>query len=282
MKIQKLLSLLFCTSLLVCGCGKTVEESTDGETVPETVPMETQTEAETTPPDANLLFEDNFDGAELDSTKWERCPEWDRQGGMDVWDDEYAFLDGEGHLILRAAWDESEGRIHSGAVRTWGKFTETFAYYEASIKFSGVSGIWGAFWMMAGDVAGEANAAADGVEIDIIESIGGQWGQSNSALHWDGYGSRHQQTSRVYEKNIYDGQFHTFGLARTEEAYIFYIDDEEVWRVTGDECAICPEPGYMKLTVEGADWAGAGSEESIAALPADMVVDYVRVYREKQ
>ena len=37
----------------------------------------------------------------------------------------------------------------------------------------------------------------------------------------------------------------------------------------------------MKLTVEGADWAGAGTEESINALPADMAVDYVRVYREK-
>ena len=49
-----------------------------------------------------------------------------------------------------------------------------------------------------------------------------------------------------------DGNFHTFGLERTPEAYIFYIDGKESWRVTPDQCAPCPESGYMKLTVESA------------------------------
>ena len=34
----------------------------------------------------------------------------------------------------------------------------------------------------------------------------------------------------------------------------------------------------MKLTVEAADWAGAGTSRSIRALPAQIVVDYVRVW----
>ena len=33
-----------------------------------------------------LLFEDNFDGENLDLTKWERCPEWKRGRGACVWD----------------------------------------------------------------------------------------------------------------------------------------------------------------------------------------------------
>ncbi len=230
----------------------------------------------------NLLFEDNFDGIVLDTTKWERCPEQKRQGELDVWDDKMSFLDGEGHLILRAEWNEAEGRLHSGAIRTREKYTEGFAYYEASMKLPPVYGMWGAFWMMVGNVSSEENGAADGVEIDIIESIHGDQNVCNSALHWDGYGDAHKSISYpIPEHNIYDGSFHTFGLHRTPEAYVFYIDDVETWRVTPDQCDICPEKGYMKLSVEGSEWAGTGTKEAIALLPADTVVDYVRVYREK-
>lgn len=292
MKLRFIFALLLCGAVLLSAAGCDVDTSdgtdTDGliETVSET-PAETETETETETEaeeaDPALLFEDNFDGAELDSSKWERCPEWSRQGGIDVWDDSLSYLDGEGHLILRAEWNDEEKRIHSGAVRTYGLFSESYAYYEASIKFPVAAGTWGAFWMMVGSVENVDGSAADGAEIDIIESIGNDWNQCNHALHWDGYDVAHQKVGKeMTDKNIYDGQFHTFGLWRTEEAYIFYIDGEETWRVSGDQCDICPENGYMKLTVEGADWVGAGTEASINALPADMVVDYVRVYSEKK
>ena len=34
----------------------------------------------------------------------------------------------------------------------------------------------------------------------------------------------------------------------------------------------------MKLTCESAEWSGGGSDECIADMPAEMVVDYVRVW----
>ena len=137
--------------------------------------------------------------------------------------------------------------------------------------------------MMCGNVAGVDGSAADGVEIDIIESINNEANACNHALHWDGYGDDHKQAGpgQFFDKNIYDGQFHTFALERTPEYYVFYIDGKETWRASADVCAPCPEDGYIKLTVEAAEWAGAGTDASISALPADMLVDYVRVYREK-
>ncbi len=275
---------LFLTCLCpLTACGGADDGIATG-TGSDTAPADTTvavTEA-TVPTDPNLLFEDNFDGDALDFGKWELCPEWDRQGGLDVWDNDMAYTDGEGHLVLRAEWNADEGKLHSGAVRTNGLYTEGFAYYEASIKFPQTPGIWGAFWMMVGQVGSEENGGTDGVELDIIESINSQNGVYNHAIHWDGYGEKHQQVGHeMSDGGIYDGEFHVFGLERTAEAYIFYIDGTETWRVTPDICDICPEEGYMKLTVEGADWVGAGTEESIAALPAEMVVDYVRVYREK-
>lgn len=286
MKPKFILTLLLCIALCIALIGCTVkdQEDNDDQNIDGVTDDIEQNDVsnEDVPSDPNLLFEDNFDGTVLDETKWERCPEWSRQGGIDVWDDDLSYLDGDGHLILRAEWNSEEKRLHSGAVRTYGKFSEVYAYYEASIKFPTTPGIWGAFWMMVGDVANVDGSAADGVEIDIIESIGSPWNQCNHAMHWDGYDTDHRKVAKeMTNYNIYDGQFHTFGLWRTEEEYIFYIDGEETWRVSSKQCDICTEQGYMKLTVEGAEWNGAGSTDSINALPSDMVVDYVRVYREK-
>ena len=279
------LSMLLCGSLL-CGCAAAPAADTisteTGDSAAESA-VQTDAVTEALPVDPNLLFEDNFDGTVLDDANWELCPEWERQGGMDVWDNGMTSLDGEGHLVLRAEWDADAGRVKSGAVRTNGRFTAGYGYYEASIKFPVAPGTWGAFWMMCGDVSGVDGSAADGVEIDIIESIGNDWGACNHALHWDGYGDDHKavNSGELYGHNIYDGKFHTFALERTENGYVFYIDGKETWRATADQCAPCPEDGYLKLTVEAAEWAGAGSDGCIAALPAEMVVDYVRVYRVK-
>ena len=226
-----------------------------------------------------LLFEDTFDGTALDSAKWAPCPDWVRQDGLSVWDSRLVRVNGEGQLILRAEWDETAGRVRAGAVRTMGLFSAGYGYYEASIRFPAAPGIWGAFWMMCGDVSREGNGARDGVEIDIIETIGNERGISNSALHWDGYAGAHQSlNSGEYGFDIYDGRFHTFGLERTGEGYSFYVDGVPAWQVLDGRCDPCPENGYMKLTLESAAWAGGGTAACRQALPAEMQVDYVRVY----
>ena len=188
-----------------------------------------------------------------------------------------SYLDGQGHLVLRAEWDESIGKVRAGAVRTLGKFSAGYAYYEASICFPVAPGTWGAFWLMCGDVS----EGKGGVEVDIVESIYNERGQCQSALHWDGYGENHKSLSSVKKINVYDGNFHTFGLERTAEAYIFYIDGVQVWRVTNSVITSCSDLAYMKLTVEAAAWAGAGTAACINGLPTEMLVDYVRVYKTK-
>ncbi len=226
-----------------------------------------------------LLFEDSFDGTALDSAKWAPCPDWVRQDGLSVWDKRLVHLNGEGQLVLRAEWDEAAGRVRAGAVRTMGLFSAGYGYYEALIRFPSAPGIWGAFWMMCGDVSHEGNGARDGVEIDIIETIANERGASNSALHWDGYAGAHQSlTSGEYGFDIYDGRFHTFGLDRTSEGYRFYVDGVLAWQVMDGRCSPCPENGYMKLTLESAAWAGGGTDACKLVLPAEMQVDYVRVY----
>ena len=232
-----------------------------------------------TPREDGLVFEDDFNGTKLNSKKWERCPEWDRQG-KSKWVDELSYLDGEGNLILRMEWNREDLIVNCGAVRTKGLFEYGFGYYEARIKFTPHYGAWGAFWMMVGDVESEENGSKDGVEIDIIETIENQNGKYNHALHWDGYGDNHKSYSpKLLKKvNIYDGEYHTFGLLRNEKGYTFYIDGEVSSFVSAEDCEPCEKDGYLKLTCESAEWAGGGSIDCILGLPAEMIVDYVRVY----
>ena len=226
---------------------------------------------------AKLIFEDNFEGTDLNPAKWARCPEWIRCNGLCIWNNAMTYLDGEGHLVLRMEWDEEGKRVRSGAVWTNGIFEHTFGYYEARIKFPVVPGTWGAFWLMLGDL--NRPTAAEGLEIDVVESIFNEKGNYQSVFHWN-YPDLHSFpiVRDQSEINVYDGEFHTFGVHRAEDSYTFYVDGKPAGHVTADKCLPCPLPGHMLLSCEAADWAGVGSPACIDALPAEMVVDYVRVY----
>lgn len=222
-----------------------------------------------------LTFEDHFDKNELDETKWSLAPEWHRQDAGGRWSDRMTTIQ-DSCLVLTADIDE-DGTPISGAIRSKGIFEQAFGYFEARMKWHRTTGFWGAFWMMCGDVTKVDGSAKSGVEIDIIESGECARGGVNHALHWDGYGKDHKQLAKILkEPDQYDGEWHTYALEWTEDAYIFYIDGNETWRVS--ECGICSKPGYLKLTTEFGTWAAPIVKDE---LPDSVLVDYVRVYQKK-
>lgn len=221
-----------------------------------------------------LTFEDCFEGDALDLTKWERCPEQCRQDIGGYWRDAMSEVK-DGRLILWAKLDEA-GHPISGGIRTRGLFEQAKGYFVCRMKMHRATGFWGAFWMMCGNVFEENGTAVTGVEIDIIESGERARGAVNHALHWDGYGAAHKSVvSVVPDESQYDGNWHTYALRWTDEAYIFYIDGKETWRTA--EPGVCVEPGYMKLTTEFGTWAKPLVPEQ---LPDCVEVDWVRAYRE--
>lgn len=228
--------------------------------------------------DRKLIWYDEFNGTELDVSKWKRSAEQPRQNGQGWWRDSQSYLDGEGHLILGATIEtDHQGNKTpiGGAVETSGKFSQTYGYFECRMKLNSQLGFWGAFWMMCGNVMQVDNSGRDGIEIDIIESGEIERKRINHALHWDGYGTDHKVNAYIVEKNLYDGQFHLFALEWTKDAYVFYVDGEETVRVT-DQNLICEKPGYIILSTEFGSWAGKYDESK---LPDCVVVDWVRVYQ---
>jgi beta-glucanase (GH16 family) len=242
-----------------------------------------------------LLFFDDFSGGKLDTAKW-AIPSNQLRHGRSAWDKSMVSVR-DGNLIIGLKRDPAAGEkynikndknfILTGAVETKGLFENAYGYYETNIKFPVVRGTWGAFWMYGDSVGGTDYEGVDGTEIDIIESIGNDKGESSSNLHWNGYGDAHKAVgSGNYTKKdyasptgIYDGEFHMFAIDWSPTEYIFYIDGKEMWRVDSgikfDNVGICRNPLHVILSVEGAEWA--------TALPKDfeydeMVVDYVKVY----
>jgi len=215
------------------------------------------------------VWQDEFDGKDVDAAKWEKVGDWKRKGGF--WSKADATLDGKGHLVLRTRKDGD--RFTSGGVRSKGRFEHAFGYYEIRCKLPKQAGHWPAFWLFCDGVKKVGNAGRDGTEIDIMESPFRGREEINLALHWDGYGKEHRtEYKRVRVPGLDEG-FHTFGLHWKRDEYVFYADGKEVWRTKAG--GIAQVPNYVKITEEVGRWGG---DIRKATLPDYFVVDYVRVY----
>ncbi len=214
------------------------------------------------------VWHDEFDGATLDESKWNRLGDSRRKDGF--WIKDEAFLNGRGQLILRTRQDG--GRFICGAINTREKFEHAFGYYVARCKLPTQPGHWPAFWLMSKGVNLIGDDGRDGTEIDIIE-IPWRDGRLTSNLHWDGYGTAHKSAGMKFSIPAVTNGFHTFSLLWQPAEYVFYVDGNEVWRSAAG--GVSQEPEFIKLTEEIGKWAGKIQD---AQLPDEFEVDYVRVY----
>ena len=214
-----------------------------------------------------LVWQDEFDGEELDESKWE-VPECPRRDGY--WSRQAVSLDGRGNLVMSTV--EKDGKYLDACVRTRGKFEHAFGYYVARIQLQKHPGHWPAFWMYAPSVGKIGDDGRDGTEIDIMEK---PWLNDNvqHALHWDGYGEHHRSAGNVAKVPGVMESWHTFALWWKSDEYVFFVDGKETWRT--DAGGVCQVPLYLKLSDEIGKWGG---DITKAELPDRFLVDYVRVY----
>lgn len=247
-----------------------------------------------------LIFEDNFDGDKLNTDVW-----------GDIWDtgidhegrEEYSygylkenvFVDGKGHLINRVEAlheknQKGQPTYSASLISTENCFESRYGYYEMSVRPHLTTGMWGAFWILAGDMddddAPEDNTTKNGVEIDIFETLMAK-NAARHALFWDGYGWFQNEAGDWITKTqghgvmapempeIFDGKFHKFAMQWTPTDFIFLIDDQVTYRWTGTDG--CDQPGYMLISSH-VNSEGTGELLLKPGEYSDMIVDYVRVY----
>ncbi len=258
-----------------------------------------------------LVWSDEFDGEELDTSVWQ-FPWWitERKGGY--WHEDLATVK-DGNLIITTAYfaeplenrylddwgneinfkDYKEG-WYSACLTTQGTREQTYGYYECRCILPKSTGMWSAFWMMNDGVSDVDGTGKDGTEVDIFESMfykDEPWGFGDciqSGVIFDGYGEASQGVGlgKYYANNPYE-EYNTYGLEWNENEYIFYINGVETARTSFGGVSQNPEYLLLSCEVAGSDGVafadrhGTGKMNMKPGDEAYFIVDYVRVYQYK-
>ena len=240
--------------------------------------------------DWKLTFEDNFDGNSIDQSKWSFYGPnyWDKQSH---WSKDNVIVEG-GLAKLRYERktgfhnDDPKGKrsdYAAGFLESYGKWTQRYGYFEARMKIPSAPGLWPAFWLMPdrGESAGpqwkRQDTANGGMEFDVMENLT-RWGANryNIAMHWDGYMEAHKigGHDRIYAEPDKDG-FITCGLLWIPGLAVYYCNGKEVLR--WDDARVSSIQSDMMFTLPQGGWDNNAIDDS--KLPADFVIDYVRVWQ---
>jgi beta-glucanase (GH16 family) len=237
-----------------------------------------------------MTFRDEFDGTAIDRERWNIYTEnyWDKVSHFSR--DNLIVDAGVARLRLeRKTGPENDDPKRKstpyavGFLDTYGKWAQRYGYFEARMKLPTAPGLWPAFWMMPDrgptlGPQGNRGSTGDGaMEFDIMEHLT-RWGphRYNIAMHWDGYGKDHvsRGSSEIYVQPDAEG-FITCGLLWTPGAVVYYANGEPVLR--WDNARISTVRSYPILYLVTGGWDNSPVDD--AQLPADFVVDYVRIWQ---
>ena len=188
-----------------------------------------------------------------------------------------------GVLVITAKEEQFNGSNYTSArLLTKGKFQQTYGRFEARIKLPYGKGIWPAFWLLGDDSNGSEIWPQIG-EIDIMEYVGDDPTRVFGTVHGPGY-SGAQGVTKSYELDgdRFDTGFHIFGIEWGPDYINYYVDDVLYNQITPEdvtgEWVFNRGPFYIILNV-AVGGALPGSPNAETVFPQNMLVDYVRVYK---
>ncbi len=197
-----------------------------------------------------------------------------------------SFLDGKGHLVLRAI--NTQGVWTSARLISKGKQTFQYGRMEARMKLPVGAGFWPAFWMLGATIDG-AGCPTCG-EQDIMEWVQ-KYGPTatSSTVHGPGYSGGHGITGEFTFPNggrIDDGDFHTYGVVWSKDMLQFYRDDPAKPYLTVTAASlpagtkwVYNQPFFLILNFAIGSGGFAGKTDATTPPSGTVLVDWVRVYR---
>ncbi len=219
----------------------------------------------------DLAFEDEFDGPQLEESRWNRSFPWNQ-----VINNELAGYSPDnvrlrnGKLVLTANDYEIEygGRslnYTSGVVTSFNKFEQTFGYFEIRCRVPEGRGLWPAFWLISKDRT---------PEIDVMDILGHEPDRVYFTTLSKGEGGERSKQNESSKGVDFSRSFHTVGVKWTEEAITYYINGKETARFT-ENIPSKPMSLVISLAV-GGDWPGPPS--GWTPFPVNFEIESIRVY----
>ena len=193
-----------------------------------------------------------------------------------------AFIS-DGKLIISAIREPFEGMGYTSA-RLVNKYKGDVLYgrIEVKAKVPSGRGTWPAIWMLPTDW--EYGGWPASGEIDIMEHVGYNQDVIHISTHCEAYYwiLGNQKTATRKTEGVSTG-FHLYRIDWSPQVIRGYIDNELVFtnhnEGTGYKAWPFDKRFHVLLNIAvGGDWGGQqGVDESV--FPANMEIDYVRIYR---
>lgn len=264
------------------------------------------------PPGWKLVWNDEFDGTAIDPKKWDFEHGSFLHAG-DQWlpgwgNNELEFYTSrpqnasvqDGMLHLRAIKESYKGAQYTSArLRTKGLFAKKYGRFEIRAKLPTGRGMWPAIWLLPQQEKYGGWPASG--EIDLIEARGQEPGKVLGTLHYGSHwpANTHTGMDYLFPDNGTIADFHVYALEWEPGEIRWYVDDhlyqrQNFWWSCSDtdgprgvepvnESELNPWPApfdhpyylILNLAVGG---IFLGNPDAKTPFPAEMLVDYVRVY----
>jgi beta-glucanase (GH16 family) len=241
----------------------------------------------------DLVWSDEFDGEELDESKWSYMLGTGTSEGLTDWgnnEEQYYRKENvvvaDGLMTISAKEEEYEGKNYtSGRIRTKNKVDWTFGRFEVRAKMPVGKGLWAASWMMPTDV--EYGGWAASGEIDMVEYLGDDLKTVHGTLHFGGNWPNNASKGKSYQltTETFSEEFHDFAMEWTEGKFHWYVDDKlyqvqtqgDWWSSGGSSPAPFDKRfHYLFNLAVGGYWPGSPNDNTV--FPQEFVIDYIRVY----
>ncbi len=226
-----------------------------------------------------LVWQDEFNGG--------ISPDWifETGNGSDGWgNQEFQYYRREntrvenGALVITAKRENVDGfRYTSSRMKTQGKRSFTYGKIEARIDVPYGQGLWPAFWTL-GESISQIGWPACG-EIDVMEHINSD-NSTFGTIHWSDQNGNYATYSGDRAGNVRG--YHVYTIEWTDQFIKWFVDGELFHEAdiaggkNGTEEFHKPQFLLLNLAVGG---RFPGFEVDDSRLPAQLRVDYVRVYQ---
>jgi len=238
-------------------------------------------------PKWQMVWEENFDSTELDTTVWTMIPRGkpDWQNTMSY--DERCYELRDGQMILRGIINEDLQKDSSpyltGGIWTKGKKSFERGRMEIRAKLKGTQGAWPAIWMLPYE--SDKYPWPQGGEVDIMEHL------NHDTFVYQTVHS-HYTYNLKQDKNPPNGttasinpqDFNVYGVDFWPDSLVFHVNGVKTFtypRIQTDQEGQFPFniPQYLLLDMQlGGTWVG---EIDPTGLPVEMAIDWVKHYQLK-
>ncbi|NNE26147.1 MAG: family 16 glycosylhydrolase [Saprospiraceae bacterium] len=237
----------------------------------------------------NLIWRDEFDGTELDQSKWT----YEIGNGASGWgNNELQYYTSEntimyeGNLVIQARDEFFAGfNYTSSRIITENKFEFTHGRVDIRAVLPEGQGIWPAFWMLGENIRSVGWPRCG--EIDIMEIVGHEPGKLHGTVHYsDPNGNRIMAGHSISLPNNakFSSAYHVFSIVWEEDSIKWFLDDQQFHSVSRQSVGNQnPYPFndpffFIFNTAVGGNWPG--SPDSTTSFPQNMIIDYIRVFQE--